>query len=203
LFLFSIIGWRLISDRKSLPCPTWLSWIIELDNPFSKTNKSNIIITHLELHQGIKVLDIGCGPGRLTIPIAKKIGAQGEVLAVDIQPGMLKRTQEKAIKENLTNIKFLQAGAGEGKIGINNFDRALLVTVLGEISDKASALKEIFNALKPGGILSVTEILFDPHFQSRKTVLRLASKAGFIKRNFYGNSFSYTINLEKPENFEQ
>lgn len=147
----------------------------------------------------MKVLDLGCGPGRLTIPLAKKVSQNGEVYAVDIQSGMLKRTEEKAKRENLTNIKFLQAGAGENKIGINKFDRALLVTVLGEISGKETALKEIYNTLKPGGILSVTEIIFDPHFQSRKTVLRLSAAAGFSERNFYGNRFSYTINFEKPE----
>jgi len=41
----------------------------------------------------------------------------------------------------------------------------VLVTVLGEVPDREAALREIFDALKPGGILSVTEIIFDPHFQ--------------------------------------
>ena len=57
----------------------------------------------------------------------------------------------------------------------NNFDRALLVTVLGEIPDRDAALRAIFDALKPGGILSITEILRDPHYQRRTTVLRLAA----------------------------
>jgi hypothetical protein len=52
--------------------------------------------------------------------------------------------------------------------------------------------------LKPGGILSVTEIIFDPHFQSRPTVARLARSAGFREQAFHGNRVAFTLNLEKP-----
>jgi ubiquinone/menaquinone biosynthesis C-methylase UbiE len=111
---------------------------------------------------------------------------------------MLARAKEKAHTANLSNIEFVQAGAGEGKLGCSRFDRALLVTVLGEIPDRTGALKEIFNALKPGGILSVTETLFDPHYQSRQTVTRLAGAVGFRERGFFGNRAAFTVNLEKP-----
>jgi ubiquinone/menaquinone biosynthesis C-methylase UbiE len=144
------------------------------------------------------VLDVGCGPGRLTIPIAEKVGQLGQVVAMDIQPGMLQRVQEKARAANLSNIRFLEAGAGAGKLGRDQFDRALLVTVLGEIPKPEPALSEIFNALKPGGILSVTEIIFDPHFQSRRTVRRLATASGFREQAFHGNRIAFTINFAKP-----
>jgi len=76
-----------------------------------------------------------------------QVGQQGEVVAIDIQPGMLRRAQEKAQAANLTNIRFLQVGAGEGKLEHSQTDRALLVTVLGEVPDREAALKEIFDAL--------------------------------------------------------
>lgn len=75
----------------------------------------------------------------------------------------------------------------------------MLVTVLGEIPDREAALRTIFAALKPGGLLSVTEIVFDPHFQSRATVTRLACAAGLEERAFYGNRLAYTLNLRKPD----
>lgn len=68
---------------------------------------------------------------------------------------------------------------GEGKLAHNRFDRVLLVTVLGEIPDREAALGENFAALKPGGILSVTGIIFDPHLQRLSTVNRLANAVGF------------------------
>ena len=60
-----------------------------------------------------------------------KSAEQGEVVAMDVQAGMLDRAREKARAENLTDLRFLEAGLGAGKLGRNQFDRALLVTVLG------------------------------------------------------------------------
>lgn len=198
VFILASIVWRFASHRHSIPCPTWLSWLVELDNPFTKINRAAVIVEHMDLKSGMSVLDVGCGPGRLTIPVAKQVGNAGKVVAVDIQAGMLARAKKKSQTENLSNIEFLLAGIGEGKLVREHFDRALLVTVLGEIPEKRAAMKEIFNTLIPGGILSVTEIIFDPHFQTKNTVTRLASEVGFRKKCFFGNSISYTLNFEKP-----
>jgi cyclopropane fatty-acyl-phospholipid synthase-like methyltransferase len=191
-------AWRFASRRYSLPCPVWLRWLVELDNPFSETNRSDVIVQHLDLQPGMNVLDIGCGPGRLTIPVAKQVGPQGQVVAIDLQPAMLRHAQERAQAANLNNIRFLQVGVGNGKLEVSLADRALLVTVLGEILNRETALREVFDALKPGGILSVTEIIFDPHFQSRDTVVRLAGTVGFREKEFFGNRIAFTLNLEKP-----
>ncbi len=153
------IIWRVASRGRSVPCPASLSWLVELDSPFTKTNRAAVIVERLDLQAGMAVLDVGCGPGRLTIPLARKVGPQGEVVPMDMQGRMLQRAQQKARAANLTNIRFLQAGAGEGKLGRDRFDRALLVTVLGEIPNRQTALREIFDALKSGGILSVTAAL--------------------------------------------
>lgn len=200
VLLLIVVGavWRFGSRRQSLPCPVWLRWLVELDNPFTKTNRAAVILRHVNLQPGMRVLDAGCGPGRLTIPTAQCVGDQGKVVALDIQAGMLTRAQEKARQAGLNNIEYVQAGLGEGKLAHDYFDCALLVTVLGEVPERAAALNEIFAALKPGGILSVTEIIFDPHFQRRHTVTQLASAAGFRETQFFGNRIAYTLHLVKP-----
>jgi ubiquinone/menaquinone biosynthesis C-methylase UbiE len=190
--------WRLASRRRSLPCPAWLRWLVEFDSPFAKTYRSDVILERLGLQPGMTLLDVGCGPGRVTIPAAKLVGPEGEVVAIDIQSKMLRRAEEKAKAAKLTNVRFLNAGAGEGKIGREVADRALLVTVLGEIPNREAALKEIFDALTPGGVLSVTEIIMDPHYQGRGTIMKLAEPIGFREKAFFGNRFAFTLNLEKP-----
>lgn len=199
LLLLVWLAWRLISNRKSLPCPSWLAWMVEMDNPFTATNRARVILGLLGLQPGMKVLDAGCGPGRLTIPAAQAVGPQGEVTALDLQPGMLTRAQEKARRAGLSNIRLVHAGLGEGKLEQAYYDRALLVTVLGEIPQQEAALKEICQALKPGGILSVTEVIFDPHFQSRQSVQRAAGNAGLREVGFFGKPLAYTMHFEKIE----
>ncbi len=198
LFILISIIWRLASRQNSLPCPIWLSWLVEMDNPFTKANQAQSLVERLHLELGMKVIDVGCGPGRVTIPTAQKVGPQGIVTAMDIQARMLERVQKKAATAQLHNIQFLQAGIGEKKLEHNYYDRALLVTVLGEIPNQHAAFKEIFNALKPGGLLLVSEVIFDPHFQRMGTVQSLANTIGFEQKETIGNRFAYTMQLKKP-----
>lgn len=196
--LIAAFVWRLASRRRSIPCPVWLRWLVELDNPFTKTNRAAFIVETIALSSGMTVLDAGCGPGRLTAPLARSVGPSGRVVALDIQPGMLARAKAKTEAAGYTNVEFLAAALGDGMLPAGRFDRAVLVTVLGEIPDRATALAELFRTLKPGGILAVVEVIFDPHFQSRAAVTNLALSAGFRERAFFGRSLAYVIHFEKP-----
>ncbi|HEY6993778.1 MAG TPA: class I SAM-dependent methyltransferase [Xanthobacteraceae bacterium] len=193
--LAGIVWW---AGSRGGPCPVWLRWLVELDNPFTKTNRARVIIEHLDVAPGMYVLDVGCGPGRLTVPLARAVGENGCVVAIDVQAGMLERARQKAEDAKLRNIRFVHAAIGPGTLERGRADRAVLVTVLGEIPDRAAALTEIFAALKPGGILSVTEVVFDPHFQRQATVRQLAGAAGFRPKALFGNRLAYTMHLEKP-----
>jgi ubiquinone/menaquinone biosynthesis C-methylase UbiE len=195
--LFSF-AWRYGTRLTRLPCPAWLAWTVERDNPFTSATRSAAIIRASGLRPGMMVLDVGCGPGRVAIPAAQAVAPGGEVLALDLQPAMLRRAQAKAVAAQVGNIRFLQAGAGEGKLQSGQFDRALLITVLGEIPDRQAALAEIFRSLKPGGVLTVAEVAFDPHYQRHGTVAKLAAGVGFREGEFSGAWYSYSLNLEKP-----
>jgi len=145
------------------------------------------------------VLDVGCGTGRIAIPAAMEVGSSGQVTALDIQPKMLNIVAKRSEERNLKNIRTVLVGMGEGAFGEKDaFDRAFLSTVLGEIPKREKALREIFAALTSGGVLSVTEALIDPHYQSRRKVRRLAAAAGFAFMREYRSFFYFTMNFAKP-----
>ena len=191
LITLVFLVWRFASERKSIPCPPWLGWLVELDNPFCKVQRASTIIENARIEPGMRVLDAGCGPGRVSIPALKQVGGSGHVVALDMQHQMLEKTRRKA--NDSSSISFLHAGLGEGKLEKEVFDRALLVTVLGEIPNQKAAVEELFSALKHGGVLSVTEIIFDPHFQRQKLVIDLATSCGFELESIFGRKLAYSI----------
>jgi len=196
LALAVIVGWRLLARRLSLPCPASLIWMLE-SRVMERAAGAHILIDRAGIERGMSVLDAGCGPGRVAIPVAQRVGQEGEVVAVDVQTSMLDRLAERIREEGLSNITPLRARLGEGALGEGRFHRALMVTVLGEIPDREAALREVYRSLKPGGLLSVTEVLPDPHYQTRRTVQALGEKAGFAIDRVYSGVRSFTMNMVK------
>jgi ubiquinone/menaquinone biosynthesis C-methylase UbiE len=145
----------------------------------------------------MRVLDVGAGSGRVTIPAAERVGPEGRVVALDLQPEMLRRLEQRLAERGIDNVDTVLGGAGEGRVGTAGFDRAFLVTVLGEILDPRTALEEIHGLLEPGGLLSVTEVFPDPHYQSRRSVRRLAEAVGFRHQETFGGRLAFTLNFRK------
>jgi ubiquinone/menaquinone biosynthesis C-methylase UbiE len=131
--------------------------------------------------------------------MAQQVGSTGEVLGIDIEAGKVQRAEQRMQEASIKNVRFERVGAGEGKLPHEQFDRAVLFAVLGEMSDREAALAEIFQALKSGGILSITEGFLDPDYQSRERVRSLAQAVGFVEERCAGNRLLFTMNLLKPE----
>lgn len=159
------------------PFPASMAWL--LDNPVARV-QARRILRRLPIRSGMRVLDFGCGPGRLTIPIARQVGEDGEVLAVDLQPAMLSIVERRAAGEGLRNVHTLQAAAGDGSLGEGQYDVALVVAVLGEVpaGRRAAAVEQLARALRPSGALVIIEGVTDPHRLRPKDVLALAEPAG-------------------------
>ena len=113
---------------------------------------------------------------------------------------MLRKLKDRLASESegVTNVRTIEAALGEGALEEETFDRVILAMVLGEVRDRASALREIHSALKPGGILSVTEAFGDPDYHRPVTVRREAERVGFLLAERYGGFPAYTLNFEKP-----
>ncbi|MGD2157399.1 MAG: class I SAM-dependent methyltransferase [Anaerolineales bacterium] len=208
--IFSLLGsiitliatslvWRWFSRRQQLPCPAWIAWLLETPLTESVAG-TQITLDRIGLLPGEVGLDVGCGPGRLSIPADRRVGAKGRIVALDIQPKMLARLRARVSEAGLTNVEIhLGDITNENGLPEDHFDRVWLVTVLGEIPNRLAALSNIHGLLRPKGVLSITEIIPDPHYQRREVVLRLCREAGFAPTQYWGTALAFTQNFEKPK----
>ena len=191
------LGWRLASRMWSLPCPTALAWMLE--NPvFQRILGTATTLDRIGIRPGQRIVEFGPGPGRLLIPAARRVLPGGEVIGVDLQQGMLDRLTRNAERQGIANLTTVRGDATRAHLPASSCDVVMLCEVLGEIPDRAAVLAQCFQALKPGGVLSVTESLVDPHYQFQSTLKRFAARAGFRLQSIQGGRWLYTASFIKP-----
>lgn len=193
----TVTAWRMASRRRSLPCPASLSWLLE--GPVMKRLLgTRPTLDRMGFQPGQRVLEVGPGPGRLLIPAARRVLPGGHVVGLDIQPGMIERLRERARRAGVANLTAVRGDVTAADFPPASFDGVYLCAVLGEIPDRATALRRCATWLKPGGLLSITEFALDPHYQCKSTVSWLAGDASLSVREIRGSWALFTANFVKP-----
>jgi ubiquinone/menaquinone biosynthesis C-methylase UbiE len=158
-------------------CPAWLSFT--LTNVFRRLAHDPAAILRPFLKEGDTAVDIGCGPGFFTVPMARMVGERGVVVAVDIQPEMLEKTRQRAERAGVAaRIRFRLATADS--LGLDSpADFALAFWMAHEVDELGRFFAEIRAALKPAGAL----LLVEPrgHVPERRfaEIVAAALSAGF------------------------
>ena len=100
---------------------------------------------------GPRVLEIGCGTGVVSREIARRVGPDGSVLALDPCSTFLTRAQEVAQADGIRNLAFREADARALDIPDAEFDVAVAVTVLCHVPGREQVLRELRRVVRPGG----------------------------------------------------
>ncbi|MBX7072052.1 MAG: class I SAM-dependent methyltransferase [Pirellulales bacterium] len=145
------------------------------------------LLEALAVRPGQTVCDMGCGNGYYTIELARRVGPQGRVLAVDIQPEMLHLLSERAKAEGLKNIELIENTPIDPKLPANSCDLILLVDVYHEFAYPVHMLEAMRQALKPDGRIALVEFRAeDPtvpikplHKMSKRQILKEYPPNGF------------------------
>jgi ubiquinone/menaquinone biosynthesis C-methylase UbiE len=149
----------------------------------------------------MKVLEVGCGSGAYTTFFARAVVPGGEVAALDIQPAMLEQLAAKLTKpenQDIKNITLHEASAYALPFDDNTLDLVYMITVFQEIPDRDRTLAEVLRVLKPGGLLAITEWIFDPDYPLMRTTIKQGTRAGFVVDAAPGNWWTYTVRFKKP-----
>jgi len=112
-----------------------------------------LLLAHLRLAGGERVLEIGCGTGALTLPLAEAVGEHGRVVAVDISEPMLGAARRKVGERGMRNVTLLSGDAQVFAFEPGAFDLATSRMGVMFFADPAAAFRNIKGGLKPGGRL--------------------------------------------------
>ena len=123
-----------------------------------KTEKPDLVVESLRLEQGQTVVDLGAGVGYFSLRLARAVGEQGRVLAVDVQKPMLDRLEERARQAGVGNITTVLSTETDPKLAeAASVDCVLMVDVYHELSKPDPVMDAVRRALRPTGRLVLVE----------------------------------------------
>jgi len=149
------------------------------------------------IKEGMTVLDLGCGPGFFSIDMAQMVGKSGQVIASDLQEGMLLKLREKIqgteLKERITLHK-----CEERKIGLSErVDFVLAFYMVHEIPDQNEFFNELGLMLKTEGQVLIVEPPFHVSRAAFEEMIRKSREAGFTTVERPKVFLSKTVILKK------
>ncbi len=168
-------------------------WLIR--DQREREERCSLVLEQLGVRTGMTVCDMGCGNGFYSLKLARLVGPNGRVFAVDIQPQMLFMLRARAEEDGIENITPLLASVHDPRLPRASTDLILLVDVYHELSHPERVLGALRRALKPKGLVVLVEYRDeDPkvpirplHKMSKRQIIRELDANGFkLARQFDG-----------------
>lgn len=166
------------------------------------------MLAELGVKPGMTVCDMGCGNGFYALKLAEMVGPEGKVIAVDIQPEMLRLLQARAAEEGIDNIERILGEIDNPKLEAETVDLILCVDVYHEFSHPEEMLSHMRKSLKPEGQLVLVEFrMEDPnvpikklHKMSKRQVLKELKPNGYkLAKEFEGLPWQHMMFFERDD----
>ena len=119
-------------------------------------NSAAYLAEHLE--PGMSLLDVGCGPGNLTVDLARRV-APGRAIGVDNAESIIERARDDT-PADADNVEFRTGDVYEMEFGDDSFDLVHAHQVLQHLDDPVAALAEMWRVCRPGGIVAARDAVY-------------------------------------------
>ena len=116
-----------------------------------------LIFELADIKEGMKVADIGCHEGYLSVHLANVVGDKGQVYAVDVRADRLELLTEHLKERKLENVSVILGDYDNPKLPENTLDVVVIMDTYHEITDYMTILSHVKTALKPGGRIVIIE----------------------------------------------
>lgn len=167
------------------------------------------VIRDLDLKPGTRVADIGSGDGYFTLPIARAVGEQGRVFAVDVDAEALDELKKQAEAQRLTNVTTVVSEAADTRLPPESVDVVFICDVLHEVpeADRLPLVRDAVRALRPGGYLYLIDwrksrlVRFDPYEKliPRDDLVKIGTDAGLrLDAEYDYLMFQVYFRFQKP-----
>lgn len=189
--LAAALWWR----KNPSACPYGQRFWVEAPHPVITRDRLREVLAP---GPGERLLEIGPGSGYYTHDLAAWV-PEGRVEIFDLQQEFLDHVMRDAAERGIANIVPTQGDATRLPYEDGSVDAVILTAVLGEIPDRAAALREIRRVLGPDGRLIVGELFGDPHFTSLASLKRQGGEAGLAYEGHSGNKLAYFARLSPAQ----
>ena len=187
------LWWR----RNPSACPYGQRFWVEAPHP---------LVTRARLHEalgavaGLRLLEVGPGTGYYAVDVADRVGDDGDLDLLDLQPEMLDHTLREAGRRGVAaRMTATQGDAQELPYPDAAFDGAYIALALGEVPDQVAALRELARVVRPGGPVVVGELFGDPHMVTSRRLRERAALAGLaVQRRVGPWAGSFTVLRHAP-----
>jgi arsenite methyltransferase len=132
-------------------------WTRVLDDPTrDECQRPGDVLHALQLEPTMTVADLGAGTGYFSVRLARAV-PQGEVIATDLQPDMVRFVSERARREQLPNLRAVLATQAASGLAPSSVDRILVVHVWHHLAERTEYARRLSAALRRGGTLFVVD----------------------------------------------
>ncbi|MGV0071396.1 methyltransferase domain-containing protein [Mycobacterium colombiense] len=108
------------------------------------------------LRPGMRVLDIGSGPGDVSFVAARLVGPTGTVLGVDAEPAMVELARARAGEKGLSTVRFMRSAIDAITLD-EPVDAVIGRLILMHLHDAAATLRHLVSFVRPGGVVAFSE----------------------------------------------
>ncbi|AWB89477.1 class I SAM-dependent methyltransferase [Salinibacterium hongtaonis] len=109
------------------------------------------------IRPGLSVLDIGCGPGTITVDLARRV-APGRVIGLDASAEVIAKARTLADDEGVDTVEFVVGDAYSTGFSDDSFDIVHAHQTLQHVADPVAVLREMRRVMKPGGVVAARDV---------------------------------------------